>query len=70
MSHIANTNFFERVAEFIDEHEGMSYIPKHAEKLWQEERYEELAKFMNETDASLSQEHFHNYNLLSQTNVC
>lgn len=64
MSHESTTTFMERAAEFINDHEGMSYITSHAERLLDEGRYEELARFINEIEADQSREHFHDNGLV------
>ncbi len=69
MSLDINTAFLERVASFIDDTDGMSYIPKHAEQLLANQDYEKLESFMNEVEAELSQEHFHNYDLVGENDI-
>lgn len=68
MSNVDNT-FLETVADWIDDHDGMSYIPKRAEELLDAQDYEELARFMAQIDADLSREHFHNTNQIEATDV-
>ncbi len=58
MSLEVNTAFLERVAEFIDECEGMATIPATAESMLEAQNYEGLEAYMNQVNASLSQEHF------------
>lgn len=69
MSLDINTAFLERVASFIDDTDGMSYVPKHAEYLLEKQDYEKLESFMNEVEAELSQEHFHNYDLVGENDI-
>lgn len=64
MSSTEQTQFDERVAEFLEATSGMSFIPKHAKKLYDTGEYEELERFMSETEANLSMEHFHNADAL------
>lgn len=60
MSFEPNTKFLERCANFIDTVEGMSYIPRHAAQLMQNQEYEELDAFMTKVEADLAQSEFHN----------
>lgn len=59
MSLEVNTTFLERVAQFIDDCDGMATIPATAERMLQNQEYERLEGYMNEVEASLSQEHFY-----------
>lgn len=69
MSYQPNTDFYEQVAEFIDEHEGMSHINDKVERLMTEAKFEDVITYMNAVDAELSQDHFHNYNILEASDV-
>jgi D-aminopeptidase len=62
-----NTAFLERVADFIDNVEGMSYIPRKASQLLSNQEYEELDKFMTEVESGLSQANFHASGMFSET---
>ncbi len=69
MSVEVNTKFLERVAEFIDETEGMATIPATAEQLLKEQNYEALEVYMNNVEASLAQDYFHNYDLVGENDI-
>lgn len=51
--------FDDQVREFIEEHEGMSFIAKQARTLYDERDYERLERFMSEVWAVESQNHFY-----------
>ena len=69
MSQTYNTQFFERVADWIDNHEGMSSIPKQAEKYLNDMEYEKLQNYMNRVDRGLSQEYYYSNNILGANDV-
>lgn len=66
MSVEVNTAFLERVADFIDNTDGMSYIPRHAAQLLKNQDYEELDTFMNTVNADLAQTEFHSSGMFSE----
>lgn len=54
--------FDDQVREFIEEHEGMSFIAKAARRMYDAKEYEDLKVFMNKVGAEESQNHFQNTN--------
>lgn len=51
--------FDDQVREFIEEHEGMSFIAKAAQRMYDAKEYEDLKTFMNKVGAEESQNHFY-----------
>lgn len=50
--------FDDQVLDFLEEHEGMSFISKAARRMYDAKEYEDLKVFMNKVGAEESQEHF------------
>lgn len=61
--------FDDEVLEFIEDHEGMSFLAKQARTLYEDKDYERLKRFMADVRGAESQEHFFGHNLIEANDV-
>lgn len=67
MSNFEFDVFSERVMEFIENTQGMSYIPKRAGELYKNREWQELETFMREVESNMAIEDFYNRELIPKS---
>lgn len=67
MSNFEFDVFSERVMEFIENTQGMSYIPKRADELYKNREWQELETFMREVESNMAIEDFYNRELIPKS---
>lgn len=67
MSNFEYDVFSERVMEFIENTQGMSYIPKRADELYKNREWQELETFMREVESNMAIEDFYNRELIPKS---
>ena len=61
--------FDEQVKDFIEDHEGMSFIAKQARTLYKDKDFERLKRFMSDVSGAESAQHFYDNDILGERDV-
>ena len=61
--------FDEQVKDFIEDHEGMSFIAKQARTLYEDKDFERLKRFMSDVSGAESAQHFYDNDILGERDV-
>lgn len=61
--------FDEQVKDFIEDHEGMSFIAKQARTLYEDKDFERLERFMSDVNGAESAQHFYDNDILGERDV-